>query len=178
MKNKFLPLVIYMFALLFSSQSMGEQVQNGTVTSLNGDNTVATASVNSKEIKTKVSNTNSSKDGNSSEPGANSMLVRISEIDIFPQYLDQYMKAALTVGADSVANEKGVICIFPMVQKRDNTKIRIIEIYSDMDAYRHHIKTPWFQTYKQSTLHMVKHLDLVDMQPMNPSAMPAIFRKM
>lgn len=106
-----------------------------------------------------------------------SMLVRISEIDVYPEYLDQYMKAALTVGASSVANEEGVICIYPMVQKRDGSKVRILEIYRDMVAYRHHISTPWFQTYKQGTLHMVKNLDLVDMYPMNPSAMPAIFRK-
>lgn len=107
-----------------------------------------------------------------------SMLVRISEIDVHPEYLDEYMKAALTVGASSVANEPGVVCIYPMVQKRDGSKVRILEIYQNMDAYRYHISTPWFQTYKQGTLHMVKHLDLVDMFPMNPSAMPAIFRKM
>lgn len=107
-----------------------------------------------------------------------SMLVRISEIDVHPEYLDEYMKAALTVGANSVANEPGVVCIYPMVQKRDGSKVRILEIYRDMEAYRHHISTPWFQTYKQGTLHMVKHLDLVDMFPMNPAAMPAIFRKM
>lgn len=107
-----------------------------------------------------------------------SMLVRISEIDVYPQYLDEYMKAALTVGANSVANEPGVVCIYPMVQKRDGSKVRILEIYRDMEAYRHHISTPWFQIYKQGTLHMVKHLDLVDMFPMNPAAMPAIFRKM
>lgn len=107
-----------------------------------------------------------------------SMLVRISEIDVFPEYLDEYMKAALTVGANSVANEEGVVCIYPMVQKRDDCKVRILEIYRDMDAYRHHITTPWFQTYKQGTLHMVKNLDLVDMCPMNPSDMPNIFRKM
>ncbi|NPD81196.1 cupin domain-containing protein [Prevotella sp. PINT] len=110
--------------------------------------------------------------------GLDSMLVRISEIDVHPEYLDEYMKAALTVGASSVANEPGVVCIYPMVQKRDGSKVRILEIYQDMEAYRHHISTPWFQTYKQGTLHMVKHLDLVDMFPMNPSAMPAIFRKM
>ena len=107
-----------------------------------------------------------------------SMLVRISEIDVHPEYLDEYMKAALTVGANSVANEPGVVCIYPMVQKRDGSKVRILEIYRDMDAYHHHISTPWFQKYKQGTLHMVKHLDLVDMFPMNPAAMPAIFRKM
>lgn len=109
---------------------------------------------------------------------SDSMLVRISEIDVYPKYLDEYMKAALTVGANSVTNEPGVVCIYPMVQKRDGSKVRILEIYRDMDAYRHHISTPWFQTYKQGTLHMVKHLDLVDMYPMNPAAMPMIFRKM
>jgi len=106
------------------------------------------------------------------------MLVRISEIDVHPEYIDEYMKAAMTVGANSMANEPGVVCIYPMVQKRDSSKVRILEIYRDMDAYHNHISTPWFQTYKQGTLHMVKHLDLVDMFPMNPAAMPAIFRKM
>lgn len=109
---------------------------------------------------------------------SDSMLVRISEIDVHTEFLDEYLKLALTVGATSVAKEEGVVCIYPMVQKRDENKVRILEIYRDMDAYRHHITTPWFQTYKQGTLHMVKNLDLVDMQPMNPSAMPAIFRKM
>lgn len=107
-----------------------------------------------------------------------SMLVRISEIDVFPEYLDEYMKAALTVGANSVANEDGVVCIYPMVQKRDDCKVRILEIYRDMAAYKHHLTTPWFQTYKQGTLKMVKNLDLVDMRPMNPTDMPNIFRKM
>ncbi len=123
----------------------------------------------------KVDETNMSQTG---KMELDSMLVRISEIDVYPEYLDEYMKAALTVGAASVANEPGVVCIYPMVQKRDGSKIRILEIYRDMEAYRHHISTPWFQTYKQGTLHMVKHLDLVDMFPMNPAAMPAIFRKM
>ena len=109
---------------------------------------------------------------------ADSMLIRISEIDVHPEYLNEYLNAALTVGASSVANEEGVICIYPMVQKRNESKVRILEIYRNMDAYRHHITTPWFQTYKQGTLHMVKNLDLVDMRPMNPSDMPNIFRKM
>lgn len=107
-----------------------------------------------------------------------SMLVRISEIDVHPEYLDEYMKEALTVGDNSVVNEPGVVCIYPMVQKRDGSKVRILEIYRDMDAYNHHISTPWFRKYKQGMIHMVKHLDLVDMFPMNPIAISAIFRKM
>lgn len=114
---------------------------------------------------------------NTPEP-YDSTLLRISEIEVYPEYLDEYMRFALTVGATSVREEPGVIAIFPMIQKRDSCQIRIIEIYASQKAYRHHIGTDHFQTYKQGTLHMVKQLDLVDMIPMNPSAMPEIFRKL
>ena len=106
------------------------------------------------------------------------MLVRISEIEVYPEYINQYLSMALEVGATSVHEEPGVIAIFPMVQQHDSCQIRILEIYASQEAYKHHIGTKHFQTYKQGTLHMVKSLDLVDMQPMNPSAMPEIFLKM
>lgn len=107
-----------------------------------------------------------------------SMLVRIAEIDIHPEYVDEYMQAALTVGQTSVRKEPGVIAIFPMIMKKNTEKVRIIEIYASQEAYQHHLSTPHFKVYKQGTLHMVKHLELVDMRPMNPDAMPEIFRKM
>lgn len=106
------------------------------------------------------------------------MLVRISEIEVYPDYLDEYLKFALTVGATSVREEPGVIAIYPLIQQRDSCQIRILEIYADQEAYRHHIGTRHFQAYKQGTLHMVKRLDLVDMIPLNPAAMPEIFRKL
>ncbi len=106
------------------------------------------------------------------------MLIRISEIEVYPQYLEEYLQYALNVGETSVREEQGVIAIFPMVTQRDSTQIRIVEIYRDQEAYKSHIASTHFQTYKQGTLHMVKSLDLVDMNAMNPKAMPAIFRKM
>lgn len=114
---------------------------------------------------------------NAPEPTGD-MLVRISEIEVYPEYLDEYLKFALTVGATSIRKEPGVIAIYPMIQQRDSCQIRILEIYANQAAYQHHITTDHFQTYKQGTLHMVKSLDLVDMYPMNPSAMPDIFRKL
>lgn len=105
------------------------------------------------------------------------MLVRISEIEVFPEYLQEYLSFALTVGEISVREEPGVIAIFPMIQQRDSCQIRILEIYASREAYKHHIGTEHFRTYKQGTLHMVKSLDLVDMTPMNPLAMSEVFRK-
>lgn len=109
---------------------------------------------------------------------ADSMLIRISEIEVHPQYLKEYLKYAYTVGARSVKEEAGVICIYPMQVKRDSTQIRILEIYASPEAYQHHIKTVHFQKYKTGTLHMVKRLDLVDMYALDPASMPQIFLKM
>ena len=106
------------------------------------------------------------------------MLVRISEIEVYPEYLGEYLNFAINVGETSVREEPGVIAIYPMIQQRDSCQIRILEIYVDYEAYKNHITTAHFQTYKQGTLHMVKSLDLVDMRPMNPNAMKVIFRKM
>ena len=106
------------------------------------------------------------------------MLIRISEIEVYPEYLEEYLQFAKNVGATSVKEEEGVVCIYPMVQQRDSCQIRILEIYRDMDAYKSHIQTPHFQTYKQGTLHMVKKLDLVDMYPLNPYRMNEIFLKL
>lgn len=105
------------------------------------------------------------------------MIIRISEIEVYPEYLDKYLEFAHNVGATSVKEEPGVICIYPMQQLRDKCQIRILEIYASQEAYQHHIHTAHFQTYKQGTLHMVKHLNLVDMQQMAPENLPLVFRK-
>lgn len=45
-------------------------------------------------------------------------LIRISEIEVYPEYLTEYLEFAHNVGATSVKEEPGVICIYPMQQLR------------------------------------------------------------
>ena len=106
------------------------------------------------------------------------MLVRISEIEVVPEYLDEYLSFAKEVGATSVREEPGVICIYPMQQKRNKNVFRILEIYTNQEAYQSHIKSAHFQKYKTGTLHMVKSLDLVDMNALDSEEMNLIFEKM
>lgn len=108
---------------------------------------------------------------------ADEMIFRISEIEVYPEYLQEYLTFAQNVGATSVEKEPGVVCIFPMQMQRDSCQIRIIEIYAGQEAYKSHIASSHFQTYKQGTLHMVKHLDLVDCRPMNPQTIGLVFKK-
>jgi quinol monooxygenase YgiN len=106
------------------------------------------------------------------------MMVRISEIQVDANYLEQY-KAILKEEAEaSVRLEPGVIAIFPMYQKENATQFRILEIYANREAYESHLKTPHFQKYKSETLPMVKSLKLVDMQTIDAKTMTKMFKKM
>ncbi|MBN7816880.1 putative quinol monooxygenase [Algoriphagus pacificus] len=114
---------------------------------------------------------------NSPHP-AEKHLIRISEIEIFPEFLDEYISILKEESNASVNNEPGVISIFPLVQKENPTQIRILEFYQNQEAYQSHIASEHFQYYKKSTLHMVKELKLVDMNVIDPSAMSLIFQKL
>ena len=107
----------------------------------------------------------------------NALLVRIAEIEVNDGYLEEYLAAAHNVGTKSVEIEPGVICIFPMQVKDEPNTIRIVEIYRNDEAYQAHLQTPHFLEYKQSTLHIVKSLQLVATKPLAPEAMPLIFKK-
>ena len=107
----------------------------------------------------------------------NALLVRIAEIEVNEGYLEEYLAAAHNVGTKSVEVEPGVICIFPMQVKDSPNTIRILEIYSNEEAYQAHLQTPHFLEYKQGTLHMVKSLQLVATEPLAPEAIPLIFKK-
>lgn len=106
------------------------------------------------------------------------MMIRISEIEIDSNYLEEYKAILKEESRASVQLEPGVISIYPMFQKEHPTEIRILEIYANIEAYESHLKTPHFQKYKTSTLKMVKSLKLVDMEAIDPEMMPEIFGKM
>ena len=106
------------------------------------------------------------------------MIVRLAEIEVYPEYLEEYLAYANEVDRLSEEREEGVICLFPMQCAEDSTTIRILEIYASEDAYQRHLKTDHFLRYKQGTLHMVKNLKLPTMQPLDPEAMKLIFRKL
>lgn len=106
------------------------------------------------------------------------MIVRISEIEIEPDYLQDYNQILQEEAEASVRLEPGVLAIFPMFQKEQPNQIRVLEIYASRQAYELHLKTPHFIKYKTTTLKMVKSLKLIDMQTIDPASMATIFGKM
>ena len=111
------------------------------------------------------------------ETTAHNMIVRIAEIEVYPQHLKEYLEYANEVDRLSIEREPGVVCLYPMQSAEDSCQIRILEIYASEEVYQNHLKTDHFQKYKQGTLHMVKSLKLPTMKPLDPETMKLIFKK-
>ena len=82
------------------------------------------------------------------EPMAADGIVRLSKVEVYPQYLDEYIKYATEVGEISLRTEPGVLTMYAVGEKENSAH---------------------FQKYKQGTLHMVKSLELTDQTPLNPA---------
>ena len=105
-------------------------------------------------------------------------MIRMAEIEIDTAYLEEYKAILKEEAAASVRLEPGVITIFPMYEKENPARIRILEIYASKAAYEQHLKTPHFQKYKTTTLKMVKSLKLVEMKAVDTATMPLMFEKL
>ena len=94
-------------------------------------------------------------------------IVRLSKIEVYPEYLSEYMEYAKEVGEVSLRTEPGVLTMYAMSEKESPCMITILETYASGEAYRKHIASAHFQKYKQGTLKMVKSLQLSDQVPLN-----------
>ena len=103
------------------------------------------------------------------EPMAADGIVRLSKIEVYPQYLNEYMNYATEVGEISLRTEPGVLTMYAVCEKENPCKVTILETYASREAYEKHIASAHFQKYKQGTLHMVKSLVLSDQTPLNPA---------
>ncbi len=95
-------------------------------------------------------------------------IVRLSKIEVYPQYLDEYLEYAKEVGEISLRTEPGVLTMYAVQEKDNPCMVTILETYASQETYRSHIASPHFQKYKQGTLHMVKDLVLSDQNVVNP----------
>ena len=96
-------------------------------------------------------------------------IVRLSKIEVYPQYLNEYMQYAVEVGEISLRTEPGVLTMYALSDKENPCLVTILETYVSQEAYRSHVASAHFQKYKQGTLHMVKSLQLCDQTPLNPA---------
>lgn len=103
------------------------------------------------------------------EPMGADGIVRLSKIEVYPEYLGQYTRMAAEVGEISLRREPGVLTMYAVSERENPCRITILETYASRAAYDRHIASAHFRRYKQGTLHMVKSLELSDQTPLNPA---------
>jgi quinol monooxygenase YgiN len=59
----------------------------------------------------------------------------------------------------------GVLTLNAVSLKEQPEQIILFETYRDAAAYESHLQSPHFKTYKERTRQMVKHLRLVETEP-------------
>lgn len=102
-------------------------------------------------------------------PMAADGIVRLSRVEVYPEYLEEYITMAVEVGQTSLLTEPGVLTMYALSEKENPNIITILETYANQEAYKSHIASLHFQKYKQGTLHMVKDLKLLDQTEINPA---------
>lgn len=102
-------------------------------------------------------------------PMASDGIVRLSKIEVYPEYLKEYMEYATEVGEISLRTEPGVLTMYAVGEKEHPSRITILETYASQAAYESHIASEHFRKYKQGTLHMIETLVLSDQMPLNPA---------
>jgi len=110
-----------------------------------------------------------------SADGQQNWMVRLAKIEIDTAYIKEYSAAIEEHTSAALKKEPGVLTLYVMQEKADPAKITVLEIYASKKAYQDHIKTPHFLRYKNGTLHMVKKLELIDMDPLALGAQPGLF---
>ena len=101
-------------------------------------------------------------------------MVRLAKIQVDPAQLEQYNIALKEQMATAVRVEPGVLTYYAVADKNNPSHITIREIYADTAAYKLHIETPHFKKYKETVQHMVKSLELIDVDLIATAKKPDI----
>ncbi len=93
------------------------------------------------------------------------LVVRVAKLQIDSTQLENYKALLKEEIETSVKAETGVLGLYAVADKSDPSRITIMEIYADTNAYKAHLQTPHFKKYKNGTMQMVRSLELIETNP-------------
>ena len=101
-------------------------------------------------------------------------MVRLAKIKVDPLQLDKYNVALKKQMTTAVRLEPGVLTYYAVADKKDPSRITILEMYADTAAYKSHIETPHFKKYKDTVKDMVQSLELVEVDLIGSAKKPGM----
>lgn len=91
--------------------------------------------------------------------------VQLAEIEIDSAQLENFKAAVREQIETAIRVEPGVLVLYAVSEKDNPTRVRVFEIYRDLQAYKSHLETAHFKKYKTTVEKMVKSLKLVQTTP-------------
>ena len=101
-------------------------------------------------------------------------MIRIAKIEVDSTQIKEYNAALKEQMQTAVRLEPGVLTYYAVADKKNPSRITILEIYADSAAYLKHIATPHFKKYKTTVERMVKKLELVDVNLIGSAKQPGL----
>jgi len=95
----------------------------------------------------------------------NKQLVRLALIEVDSSQLDKYNVFLKEEVEASIRLEPGVITLYGVSEALHPERVTLFETYADSSQYKAHLQTPHFLKYKKGTSDMVKHLELMQVNP-------------
>ncbi|KTB71328.1 MULTISPECIES: putative quinol monooxygenase [Pseudomonas] len=89
-------------------------------------------------------------------------LIRIAQIQVDPNQLEQYRDASKHIVEESVTQEPGVLAFYALERRDLPGSFFVVEIYRDDQAYQSHLETESFRRYKTTVGGIVQSLELID----------------
>jgi uncharacterized protein (DUF1330 family)/quinol monooxygenase YgiN len=100
--------------------------------------------------------------------------IRLAELEIEPSQMAQFTAAINEGIAAAVRTEPGVLALYAVTEKDRPNHVRVFEMYTSAAAYEHHLATPHFVKFRDSTLSMVRSRTLLDANALALGAKPEV----
>ena len=79
--------------------------------------------------------------------------------------MEPFKAAIKENGETAVRAEPGCLGFSAVFEKDNPTRVRLFEIYENVDAFKAHLETPHFKKYAETTKDMVKSRKRIDNVP-------------
>lgn len=93
------------------------------------------------------------------------LLARLVQLKLEPGTDAKFTRLAQSVLLPGVEKEPGLLLMYMVAEKKDPTRIRILEVYANSHAYKMHLKTAHFAEYSAEIRKMIKANESVEVVP-------------
>jgi len=98
--------------------------------------------------------------------------IRLIKMEIDSNSIDRYGELAKTVMLPGIKKESGVLVMYAVAEENRPTNISVLDVYTDLNAYKKHLNTPHFLKYKKESKSLVRSLRLIDVTPISLGSKP------